>query len=640
MTQKTPLASLFPEVSDNDWHSQVEGFLKGRDFKTLTTRTSDGLVLQPLYAADPTDRSSPGGGDRRRGVAGGGGAWQVLERAQHPSPQLANKALLHGLARGATALQLLLQPDTYEHSLGVRVVNADDMAVLLNDVLIDALPILLDAGAHASAYGEALLTLAKSSSADLSTLEVYIACDPAAALATEGTLPGASEEIYAIAAQQAKRLLSEAPQCRALAADGRVYHAAGASDAQELAAVLAAALEHLRALEAEGVSTHDAAQQILFRVALDADIFSGAVKQRALRALWTQVCDACGDTSAADKLQLHAETATRMLHRFDPWVNQLRSTASTLAAALGGAQFVSVHGYDETHGLPSTLATRCARNNQLMLQQESHLHAVADPLGGSGYAESYTDQLIAATWQELQQLEREGGIISSLKAGHFQKRIAEVKTKRLALIAKRKLPLTGISEFPNLDDTPPTGESIDWETELAAAIARADTRLIEIPDGAPELADALPPSTLGEQFEALRLTALAASQKPAVALLTLGTQAQFTARGTFISNLLAAGGVHSTRSGELDSTTAAVQAWQQSQSSVAMLCSSDDVYQSLATDTALALREAGCQHVYLTGKPGALESALSDAGMQGHAAMGMDVVAFLQQIHADLGVQS
>ncbi|MGB0867541.1 MAG: methylmalonyl-CoA mutase family protein, partial [Granulosicoccaceae bacterium] len=551
-----------------------------------------------------------------------------------------NQALLHGLSRGATALQLILQPDAFEQSPGVRAVCADDLATLLKGVKLDALPILIDAGAHASAYGEALLSLAQSSGANCKTLQLMVNCDPAAALATDGSLPGASEEIYTLAATQAVQLLTVAPQSRALSADSRVYHAAGASAAQELACSLSAALEHLRALEKMGVGIKDAGSQILFRLALDADIFAGAVKQRALRVLWSNICQACGDASSVDSFRLHAETSTRMLHRFDPWVNQLRTTAATLAAALGGATYLSVHGYDEVDALPSALATRCARNNQLILQQESHLYAVADPLGGSGFAESYTDQLVTVAWQAFQEIEAEGGLIASLSAGNLQQRIAEVKAKRLGQIAKRRLPLTGVSEFPNLEDSPPTGEVIEWETELAAAVARADTRLIELPDGAPALANALQPQVLGEQFEALRLQALEASFTPRVALVTIGKQAQFTARATFVSNLLAAGGIHSAACGELDHSDAAVAAWQETGVDVAILCGSDDGYKQHATAMASALRQAGCQHIYLAGKPGELETTLSEAGVKGYAVMGMDAIAYLQQIHADLGVSS
>jgi len=427
---------------------------------------------------------------------------------------------------------------------------------------------------------------------------------------------------------------------RALGADGRPYHAAGASDAQELAATISAALEHLRALEKQDVGVTEGASQILFRLALDANIFAGAVKQRALRVLWTNICESCGDQQAASSFKLHAETATRMLHRFDPWVNQLRTTASTLSAAIGGADYLSTHGYDEVSVLPSALASRVARNNQLMLQQESHLHAVADPMGGSGFAESYTDALVEKAWAELQQLEQEGGLIASLTAGKFQARIAETKEERLKAIAKRKQPLTGVSEFPNLDDTPPAGDSVDWDSELKAALDRADTQFLPLPDGAPAFCDPLEPSVLGEQFEALRLAALGNGSAPTCALITLGTQAQYTPRATFIDNLLAAGGLHSARAGELSNIEAAVSAWKQSGSSVAILCGADANYEEQAVDITTALKAAGCKHIYCAGKGGALEDSLNAAGIKGYIAMGMDVVSLLQQLHADLEVRS
>lgn len=640
MTEKMQLASLFPEVSSEAWRSQVDELLKGRDFDTLVKETSDGLRLQPLYDANKNEQSAPGEGDLRRGVSNSGGPWQILERALHPNPLIANQHLLEGLSKGATALQLILDPDVNEQSPGVRAVNRDDLATLTKGVTLDALPILLDAGPHAASYGDALLKLAKGQNCDFGELQLLIACDPAAALASDGTLPGGREEIYTKAATQAKYLMAETPLSRALAADGRVYHAAGASDAQELAAIIAAALQHLRALESIGVTPSDGAKQLLFRVAVDADIFSGATKLRALRVLWRKVCSDCRCADSADSLLIHAETATRMLHCFDPWVNQLRTTAATLAAALGGAQFVSMHGYDETGVFPSALARRCARNSQLVLQQESHLHAVVDPLGGSGFVEDYTEQLVDAAWSELQELEREGGLITALKKGKLQARIAAVKEARLAKTANRQLPLTGLSEFPNLEDIPPLGEAIDWPEALRLAASRVDTQLIDLPDGAPELADILPASTLGEQYETLRKNALAAANQPAVALVTLGSKAQYAARAAFVSNLLAAGGVHSTIGGELEKTENVVSAWQQTGSAVAILCGSDSGYEKMGLASVEALKKAGCLKIYLAGKVHSLEDQLNTAGIDGYVFMGMNAITFLQQIHTDLGVRS
>jgi|GEM_PF-6451484 len=193
VTEKTALAGLFPAVNEDTWREQAEKLLKGRSFDSLTTRTSDGLTLQPLYAADAADRSAPGSGDRRRGASVSNDAWHILERVQHPNPKQANQALLAGLSTGATALQLIFQPDAYETTSGVRAVTASDITKLLDGVLIDALPVLVDAGGHATSYGEALLAHASVTAKAPEELTLLIAADPAAALASMGTLPGSKK---------------------------------------------------------------------------------------------------------------------------------------------------------------------------------------------------------------------------------------------------------------------------------------------------------------------------------------------------------------------------------------------------------------------------------------------------------------
>ena len=172
------------------------------------------------------------------------------------------------------------------------------------------------------------------------------------------------------------------------AADGRVIHNAGGSEAQELAFVLATALAYLRALEAEGVALEDARNMIFFRLAADADQFLTIAKFRSLRKLWARVEDFCGMTPEAAFVS--AETAWRMMTRRDPHVNILRTTVAVFAAALGGADAIGVLPFTAALGLPDGFARRIARNTQLILLQEAQLAKVADPAAGSGAVEDLT----------------------------------------------------------------------------------------------------------------------------------------------------------------------------------------------------------------------------------------------------------
>ena len=221
------------------------------------------------------------------------------------------------------------------------------------------------------------------------------------------------------------------------AADGRVIHNAGGSEAQELAFVLGVAIAYLRALEAEGVALDAARRMIFFRLSADADQFLTIAKFRSLRKLWARVEASCG--LAAEPGFVSAETAWRMMAQRDPHVNILRATVAAFAAALGGADAITVLPFTAARGLPDRFARRIARNTQLVLLEESHLAKVADPAAGSGAVEDLTDQLCRAAWALFREIEAAGGVAAALGSGLIQQKVADVRAKRAAAIARRKM---------------------------------------------------------------------------------------------------------------------------------------------------------------------------------------------------------
>ena len=196
----------------------------------------------------------------------------------------------------------------------------------------------------------------------------------------------------------------------------RAYHEAGASEAQELAAVLATGVAYLRALEAHGHSLERARDALSFLLVADADEFLTVAKLRALRRLWARVEQACG--LEPKPIRLHAETAWRMTTRRDPWVNMLRTTVAAFSAGIGGADAITVLPFTAALGLPDAFARRIARNTQLILLDESNLARVADPAAGAGGFEALTDALCEKAWALFQEIEREGGILESLTGGN------------------------------------------------------------------------------------------------------------------------------------------------------------------------------------------------------------------------------
>ena len=378
------------------------------------------------------------------------------------------------------------------------------------------------------------------------------------------------------------------------------YHDAGADAADELALALATAATYLEAMLAEGVAIERAVGQVAFQIAVGRDTFLELCKLRALRTCWQKLTTAAGVT-AAPRVLVHAVCSSRTLSVRDPWVNMLRVTTQLFAGILGGADLVTPATFDQASGAPSALGRRVARNSGLVLREESFLGKVTDPAGGSYYLETVTDALARAAWQRFQTLEREGGVTKALASGQLLAKLEAVWQGRLEQLAKRKTPILGVSEFANLDETlprpAPSGSS-------AAAVAPAP--------------GALPTHRDAAAFEALR--EVADAQKPEALLVTLGPLAESRPRAGFAAGFFAAGGIR-----PRESTT-------DEKVALACLCGSDERYAAEAVARARALKSAGCGRVLLAGRPGALEPALREAGVDGFIFAGCDAVAVLSEL--------
>lgn len=250
------------------------------------------------------------------------------------------------------------------------------------------------------------------------------------------------------------------PGVRALAVDALPYHEAGGSAAEELGLSLATGVAYLRALTGAGsgssaLGVQAALGQLEFRYAATADQFLTIAKFRAARRLWARIAEACGAPEAGAQRQ-HAVTSPVMMTRRDPWVNMLRTTVACMAAGVGGADSVTVLPFDHELGLPDAFARRISRNTSTILLEESHLARVIDPAGGSYYVEQLTDELAHAAWEFFQEIEKAGGLAATLRSGLVADRLAATWAERSKKLAKRREPITGVSEFPLLSEKPST----------------------------------------------------------------------------------------------------------------------------------------------------------------------------------------
>lgn len=625
-----PLADLFPTPTEAEWRALVDKALRGGDFeRRLVSRTADGLAIRPLYRRQDTggiDWPLPGSAPLTRGAtpAGARQGWDIRQRHAEPDPATANAGLIEDLAGGVTSITLGIEaPGT----AGLPYHQAD-IARALDGVRLDACPVHLDAGEYTPDAAGSLMAVWRAAGLAPERMRGGFGYDPLSTLAATGSLYHPLPKALAIAADLVATALTM-PGVSALAADGHRWHAAGASEAQELAAVLATLVAYLRAAEAKGIGPAAALPRIAVSLAADADQFLGVAKLRAARRLVWRLADACGAGDAASRVSVAAVTAERMLARRDPWVNMLRTTMASAAAAMGGADAITVLPFTWALGRPDAFARRIARNTHLVLMEESGLGRVADPAGGSWYVERATAELAATAWQAFQAIEARGGLGAALASGWWQGEVLRVAEARAKAIATGRQELTGASAFPRLGDD--GVEAAAWPAPLAADLPGARV--------APT-----PLRRLAEPFEALRdkadLHARRTGRRPTVFLASLGPLAAHSTRTTWLRNFLAAGGIDASGGGDgFTSSTDAGRAFAGSGETVACLCSSDAVYGELAEATASLLKTAGAGRLYLAGRPREQEVALEAAGVDGFIFAGIDAVATLARLQEELGVR-
>lgn len=439
--QPLKLADDFPATPKAEWLSLVEKTLKGQAFEdALVSRTVNGIAILPLYTEGPRNPRDLRPRDAAR-------PWDLRTVVAHPDPARANADVLKDLEQGAASVLIRIDPTGQN---GVAVASADDLARVLDGVLLDLAPVALDAGFLGPKAADWLAGLAKA--APNAPLAFHM--DPLSAFARRGASPGPAESHLVSAATVGARLLGIHPKSSLMLASGTVIHEAGGGEAEELAVMTAAAVAYARALVQAGLTMEQAFGAITLGVSVDGEYFTGVAKLRAAKVLWARVTAACGVEVAPT---VEARSSQRMLTRKDPWTNLLRLTAAGFTAAVGGADAIVLGAYTDAIGLPTAFARRQARNTQLVLMEESNLGRVADPAGGAAYLETLTDQIARAAWGGFQAIEAEGGLIEALSKGVVAQ--AVTATRDAWLNAPRKI--LGVNAFPNAAETPAEVETPD-----------------------------------------------------------------------------------------------------------------------------------------------------------------------------------
>ena len=574
--KKMNLLADFPAISTQEWLDKVTADLKGADFnKKLVWKTNEGFDVMPFYRAEDiqglkTTEVVPGKFPFVRGTKADNN-WFVRQDIVVEDAKAANAKALDILNKGITSLGF---------KLNKKDLSPAYIETLLEGIAADCVELNFTVCTRRSAELATILTgYFKAKAYDVTKLQGSINWDGMNAMLLRGK-DFEKEELVSLAKATFEAALG-LPFYRVLGVNATTLSNAGAFVAQELGYALAWGNEYLSSLVDAGCETSLVAKKIKFNFGVGGNYFMEIAKFRAAKLLWAQIVDAyqgkclrpdCPETvngicKCAAKMRIHAQTSEFNKTIFDANVNMLRTQTEAMSATLGGVNSLTVLPYDSIYKKGDEFSERIARNQQLLLKEESHFDKVADPAAGSYYIETLTNNVAEQAWKLFLEIEDNGGFFAAIKAGSVQKAVKETATKRLKAVSSRREVLLGTNQFPNFSEV--AAAKVEFSKEAGCGCDHTGVeKLVAV--------------RAAEEFEALRFATEAAAKRPKAFMLTIGSLAMRLARAQFSCNFFACAGYEVVDNLGFKTVEEGVAAAQAAGADIIVLCSSDDEYAELA----------------------------------------------------------
>jgi len=635
MEKTKKLFAEFPPVSTEQWMEKIVADLKGADFaKKLVWKTNEGFEVQPFYRAEnikdlKTTDTLPGKFPYVRG-AKKDNDWFVRQDISVDDAKEANKKALDVLNRGVDSLGFTIPSD---------MINAETIANLLADIHPEYIELNFKTCNMKSVELIKLLTdYFKSKNYDLSKIEGSVNIDFIGKILAEGVVKTEWIDVMV----EALKAAAEIRKFRVIAVNACLLSNAGAFITQELGYALAWGNELLSRLVAAGIDATDAAKKIKFNFGVGSNYFMEIAKFRAARWLWAEIvkayepkCDhECPNEGenhecrCAAKMNIFARTTEFNLTVFDAYVNLLRTQTEAMSASLAGVNSLLVTAFDKPYKTPDEFSERIARNQQLLLKEESHFDKVVDPSGGSYYIETLTNSIAQEAWKIFLNAEEKGFYDLAL-AGEIQKSVNESADKRFKLLAQRREILLGTNQFPNFGEK--AEEKIDKEKSQTGKVVcncSCDTN----PD---EGILTLNTHRLGEAFENLRLATEKSGKEVKAFMLTIGNLAMRLARSQFSCNFLACAGYKVIDNLGFETVAEGVEAARKAGADIIVLCSSDDEYATFAPEAHKLI--GGKEILIVAGAPACMDD-LKAQGITNFINVRSNVLETLTELSAKLKI--
>ena len=610
------LFTEFTAPTTQEWLDKIEVDLKGADFqKRLVWRTNEGFNVQPFYRREDlkdlkTPDALPGEFPFVRSNKKDTNAWYVRQNIVVSDPKEANQKALDILNKGVDSLGFYFPGD---------LVTAETVETLLDGLYLEIIEVNFCTCKRRSLdLAKLLVAYFEKKGLDKEKVVGSIDWDPMEKIVMKGkdTTP-----VLALAPQLVE-VLKDYPNFRCIAVNSEALNNAGAYIVQELGYALAWGNEYLQQLVDAGVDVDLAAKSIKFNMGVSENYFMEIAKFRAARLLWAQIvkqyepkCD------CACQMVVNATTSKYNQTLFDSYVNLLRSQTEAMSAALGGIHSMVVTPFDAPYEQATDFSERIARNQQLLIKEESHFDRIVDPSAGSYYIEHLTNALAAEAWKVFLRVEEEGGFLAAIKAGTVQDDINATNAKRHGDAAKRKEFLLGTNQFPNFT------EKSEGKKPLAPNCACKHSGDADVP--------ALHTSRLASDFETLRLTTEKAKKVPVAFMLTIGNLAMRQARAQFSCNFLAAAGYQVIDNLGFPTVEEGVDAALKAGADIVVLCSSDDEYAEYAIP---AFKYLDGRAMFVVAGAPACSEDLKAAGIENFIHVRVDQLKTLQEYNAKLGI--
>ena len=371
-----------------------------------------------------------------------------------------------------------------------------------------------------------------------------------------------------------------------------------------------------------GLTADEAGKAIKFNMGVGGNYFMEIAKFRAARMLWAMIVKAYAPAcDCAAKMRVHAETSTFNKTIYDAHVNLLRTQTEAMSATIAGVDSLTVNGFDVTYKESDDFSERIARNQQLLLKEESHFDKVTDPSAGSYYIENLTNSIAEQAWKLFLEIQNEGGFFAAVEAGKVQEAMKATSAKRLKDVSARKEVLLGTNQFPNFSEM--AAEKI---TKEACTCTNCGC---ETPRGLATL----PTVRAAQEFEDLRLATERSAKRPKAFMLTIGNLAMRLARAQFSCNFFACAGYEVIDNLGFETVEAGVEAAQKAGADIIVLCSSDDEYAEYAPAAFKAID--GKQIFVVAGAPACMED-LKAAGIENFIHVRVNVLDTLKSFNAQL----